>query len=42
MPDNAVYYHLAYAAAAMIYIAYALRLAMKWSKVRTQRTNSGR
>ena len=39
MPDNAVYYHLAYAAAAVIYIAYALRLAMKWSKVRTHRTN---
>ena len=42
MPDNAGYYHLAYAAAAVIYIAYSVRLALKWSKVRAQRTNSRR
>ncbi|MEO5904606.1 MAG: hypothetical protein ABIQ55_11370 [Gemmatimonadaceae bacterium] len=41
MPDNAVYYHLAYAVAAVIYIAYSVRLAAKWNKVRTQRTKSG-
>jgi len=38
MPDNAVYYHLAYAAALVIYATYAVRLAVKWSKVRAQRT----
>ncbi len=42
MPDNAFYYHLAYAAAATIYLAYSVRLAMKWSKVRAQRTASGK
>lgn len=35
MPDNAGYYHLAYLAAAAIYISYALRLAMKRTKLRS-------
>ena len=40
MPDNAGYYHLAYAAASLIYIAYAVRLSMKRSKLRSQRAQS--
>ncbi len=40
MPDNAVYYHLAYCAATLIYIAYAVRLSMKRSRLRSQRANS--
>ncbi len=41
MPDNAGYYHLAYAAASLIYIVYALRLAMKRNKIRAQRARTG-
>ena len=40
MPDNAVYYHIAYTAASFIYIAYAVRLTMKRSKLRAQRAQS--
>lgn len=40
MPDNASYYHLAYAAASLIYIAYAVRLSMKRSKLRSQRAKA--
>lgn len=40
MPDNAVYYHLAYAAASLIYITYAVRLSMRRSKLRSQRVPS--
>jgi hypothetical protein len=40
MPDNAVFYHIAYAAASFIYIAYAIRLSMKRSKLRSQRVPS--
>ncbi|HUQ46983.1 MAG TPA: hypothetical protein VM053_01930 [Gemmatimonadaceae bacterium] len=37
MPDNAVFYHLAYGISAAIYVAYAVRLSMKRSKLRSQR-----
>lgn len=40
MPDNAVFYHMAYGAASLIYVAYALRLSMKRSKLRSQRAKS--
>lgn len=40
MPDNAGYYHVAYLAASVIYTLYALRLAMKRSKLRSQRAQS--
>ena len=40
MPDNAVYYHLAYGSATLIYIAYTVRLYMKRSKLRAQRAKS--
>lgn len=40
MPDNAVFYHLAYAAASLIYITYAVRLSMKRNKLRSQRAQS--
>ena len=29
MPDNAIYYQLAYAAAAVIYVGYAISLVMR-------------
>jgi hypothetical protein len=40
MPDNAGYYHIAYAAASLIYIAYALRLTAKRNKLRSQRAKT--
>lgn len=40
MPDNAVYYHAAYIAAALIYLAYAVRLSMKRNKLESQRAKS--
>jgi len=38
MPDNAGYYHLAYVVASVIYISYALRLAMKRNKLKSERS----
>jgi hypothetical protein len=40
MPDNAVYYHLAYIAACLIYVGYSLRLAMKRNNLKTRRSRS--
>ena len=40
MPDNAIYYHIAYGAATLIYVAYAVRLSMKRSKLRAQRAKT--
>ena len=40
MPDNAVYYHLAYAVAAVIYLAYSVGLAMKRDKLRSRPARS--
>jgi hypothetical protein len=40
MPDNAVYYHLAYIAASLIYIGYSVRLAMKRNKLKARRSRS--
>lgn len=40
MPDNTVYYHLAYIAATLIYVGYSLRLAMKRSKLKARRSRS--
>ncbi len=37
MPDNAGYYHLAYLAASLIYVGYAIRLSMKRSKLKSQK-----
>ena len=37
MPDNAGYYHLAYVIASAIYISYSVRLAMKRSKLKSER-----
>ena len=34
MPNNAVYYHLAYAVATGIYVAYAILLAVRWNRVK--------
>ncbi len=34
MPDNAGYYHLAYAVAAGIYAIYAVTLVMRWKRVK--------
>jgi hypothetical protein len=33
-PDNAGYYYAAYIAAAVIYGAYAVSIAMRWRRVR--------
>ena len=40
MPDNAGFYHVAYFAASLIYTAYALRLAMKRSKLKSLRAGT--
>ena len=40
MPDNAVYYHLAYIATSLIYAGYSLRLAMKRNNLRTRGSRS--
>ena len=40
MPDNAGYYHVAYAAASLIYLAYALRLSAKRNKLRSRRART--
>jgi len=38
MPDNAGFYHLAYAMAAGIYAAYALTIYWRWKRVRSKNT----
>lgn len=40
MPDNAVYYHAAYGVAALIYILYSLRLALKRRELRSRQPRS--
>ena len=37
MPDNAVFYHLAYAVATGIYVAYAALLIVRWSRAKARR-----
>jgi hypothetical protein len=34
VPDNAVYYHLAYSVATGIYVIYAALLAVRWNRVK--------
>jgi hypothetical protein len=34
MPDNAIFYHIAYIAAAVIYGGYAATLYLRWKRVR--------
>jgi hypothetical protein len=34
MPENAGYYHLAYAVATGIYVIYAVTLVIRWKRVR--------
>lgn len=41
MPDNKIYYHLAYIVATAIYIGYALTLYARWKRVRSN-ANSAR
>lgn len=36
MPDNAGYYHLAYAVATGIYVLYAVFLVMRWKRVKAK------
>jgi len=40
MPDNAIYYHVAYVAAGVIYGLYAVSLYWRWSKVRKRNTTT--
>jgi nitrate reductase gamma subunit len=40
MPDNAVFYHLAYAAATAIYVGYALLLIGRRNKARQRQKSS--
>jgi hypothetical protein len=35
VPNNAVYYHLAYAVATGIYVSYAVLLAVRWNRVKS-------
>lgn len=37
MPDNAVFYHLAYAVATGIYVAYAALLIVRWNRAKARR-----
>lgn len=41
MPDNKIYYHIAYIVATAIYGAYALILYTRWKRVRSS-ANSAR
>lgn len=34
MPDNAIYYHVAYVAAGVIYSLYSFSLYWRWKRVR--------
>jgi len=36
VPDNAGYYHLAYAVATGIYVFYAVVLVMRWNRVKAR------
>ena len=36
MPNNAGYYHLAYAVATGIYVLYAAVLVMRWNRVKAK------
>ena len=36
MPNNAVYYHLAYAVATGIYVLYAALLVARWNRVKAK------
>ena len=40
-PDNAVYYHAAYAAIGVLYVGYALLLARRRAAVRRRLRNAG-
>ena len=37
MPDNAIFYHLAYAVATGIYVLYAASLVVRWNRVKARR-----
>jgi len=39
MPDNAIYYHVAYVAAAVIYVGYSVTLYLRWKRVREKNTS---
>ena len=39
MPNNAGYYHLAYAVATGIYAVYAITLAVRWNRVKGMHQN---
>lgn len=39
MPNNAGYYHLAYAVATGIYVIYAMTLAARWTRVKGKHVN---
>ena len=36
LPDNALFYHLAYAVATAIYVGYSLLLLARWKRVNTR------
>ena len=40
LPDNAVFYFLAYAAGTGIYAAYATLLVVRWKRVRAKRRSA--
>ncbi|MEO8575375.1 MAG: hypothetical protein ABI556_01680 [Gemmatimonadales bacterium] len=35
MPDNSRFYYLAYAAATVIYVGYALMLLVRWKRLKS-------
>jgi hypothetical protein len=37
LPNNAGYYHLAYAVATGIYAGYAILLAVRWNRAKTRK-----
>ena len=37
MPDNAGYYHLAYAVATGIYVGYAILLTIRWNRAKARK-----
>jgi hypothetical protein len=37
VPDNAIFYHLAYAVATGIYVLYAVVLVVRWNRVKVRR-----
>lgn len=42
LPDNAIFYHLAYAVATGIYVAYAVLLAVRWNRVKARQDTGTR